>query len=50
MGDIIVRKDHTSICCSQKEVHGSEKKLKHMELAVALILMVAGTSIMLLVH
>ena len=49
MSYIIVRKDKTSISCPQSPVYASERKTKFVEMAIAIVLIVAGISIMILI-
>ncbi len=46
MKDVILRKDHTSISCSQIPVHSLEQKHKIVELGVAIFCIVAGVFFM----
>jgi len=49
MGNIIVRKDHTSIFCPQKKLrHMSKRKAKIAEATLAVTLIISGLAIMIL--
>jgi hypothetical protein len=50
MGQILIRKDNTSIACSPSLVYSSKRKIKLAELTIAVLLIVLGTYVMLLVQ